>query len=72
MLETDDPKAYGYNVWDGPALSDYIKKTFGVRLCVRQCQRLFHNLGFSLVRPQTFPSKDKDGLDEERKAFKKN
>ena len=72
VLETDDPKAYGYNVWDGPALSDYIKKTFGVRLCVRQCQRLFHNLGFSLVRPQTFPSKDKDGLDEERKAFKKN
>lgn len=72
VLEEDNPKAYGYNVWDGPALSDYIKKTYGVTLCVRQCQRMFHDFGFSLVRPQTFPSKDKDGLDEERDDFKKN
>ncbi len=71
VLEEDNPKAYGYNVWDGPALSDYIKKTFDAELCVRQCQRLFHSLGFSLVRPQTFPSKNKAGLDAERDAFKK-
>lgn len=71
VLEEDNPRAYGYNVWDGPALSDYIRKTYDVELCVRQCQRLFHNLGFSLVRPQTFPSKEKNGLGEERKSFKK-
>ena len=72
VLEEDNPRAYGYNVWDGPALSDYIRKTYDVELCVRQCQRLFHNLGFSLVRPQTFPSKEKNELEEERKSFKKN
>lgn len=72
VLEEDNPKAYGYYVWDGPSLSDYIKKTYGVGLCVRQCQRMFHNFGLSLVRPQTFPSKEKEGLEEERTAFKKN
>ncbi len=72
VLEEDNPKAYGYNVWDGPALSDYIKKTYSVNLCVRQCQRMFHDLGFSLVRPQTFPSKNKGGFAEDRDSFKKN
>jgi len=72
VLEEDNPKKYGFNVWDGPALSAYISREYGVFLCVRQCQRMFHSLGFSLVRPQTFPSKTKKGLEEEREAFKKN
>ena len=50
ILEEDDPKKYGCNVWDGPSL-------YAVKLSVRQCQRLLHSLGFSLVRPKTFPSK---------------
>lgn len=69
-LEEDDPKKYGYNVWDGPSLSAYIENTYGVKLCVRQCQRLFHNLGFSLVRPQTYPSKGEKNTPE-RDAYKK-
>ena len=71
VLEEDNPKKYGYKVWDGLSLSSYIKKTYDVELCVRQCQRLFHKLGFSLVRPQTFPSKDKNELEDEREEFKK-
>lgn len=51
------PSEYGYNVWNGPSLSDYISREYGVSLCVRQCQRLLHELGFALIRPQTFPSK---------------
>ena len=39
VLEEDDPRKYGYNVWDGPSLSAYIEKTYMVKLCVRQCQR---------------------------------
>ena len=58
VLEEDNPKEYGYNVWDGPSLSAFIEETYGVKLCVRQCQRLLHSLGFSLVRPQTFPGKE--------------
>lgn len=70
VLEEDDPRKYGYYVWDGRSLSDYIQKTFSVSLGIRQCQRLLHQLGFSLVRPQTFPGKNEDNKDV-RNAFKK-
>jgi transposase len=66
----DDPTKSGYLRWDGKALSDYIEKTFQVTLGVRQCQRLFHKLGFGRIRPQTFPALE-EGQDEARKAFKK-
>ncbi len=71
VLEEDAPKKYGYNVWDGPSLSDYIAREYGVSLSVRQCQRMFHEPGFSLIRPQIFPSKGRDSLNEDREAFKK-
>lgn len=68
---SSEPSGYGYNVWDGPSLSDHISKEYGVVLCVRQCQRLLHELGFALIRPQTFPSKgDEDS--PARENFKKN
>ena len=70
ILEEDDPKKYGQNVWDGPSLSVYIEKTYAIKLCVRQCQRLLHSLGFSLVRPQTFPSKGEQN-EQERTEYKK-
>ena len=70
VLEEDNPKKYGHNVWDGPSLSAYIGETYAVKLCVRQCQRLFHSLGFSLVRPQTFPSKGEHN-EAERTEYKK-
>ena len=66
----DDPTKSGYLRWDGKALSDYIEKTFRVTLGVRQCQRLFHKLGFARIRPQTFPALDAE-QDEERETFKK-
>ena len=70
VLEADDSKKYGHNVWDGLSLSAYIEETYAVKLCVRQCQRLFHSLGFSLVRPQTFPSKGEHN-EAERMEYKK-
>ncbi len=57
VVVTSDPNDFGYTVWDGPSLSDYIASQYDISLCVRQCQRLLHELGFSLIRPQTFPSK---------------
>jgi len=70
VLEEDNPKEYGYNVWDGPSLSAYIEKTYTVKLCIRQCQRIFHNLGFSLVQPQAFPSKGEQN-EAEHTEYKK-
>ena len=65
------PEDYGYRVWDGPSLSDFILKTYHIKMGVRQCQRLFHKLGFSLIRAQTFPSLNENN-EEERDDFKKN
>ena len=70
ILEEDDPKKYGHNVWDGPSLSAYVEKTYTVKLSVRQCQRLFHSLGFSLVRPQIFPSKGEKNEQERTEYIK--
>ena len=67
---TKSPSNYGYKVWDGPSLSSYIKKTYQIELKVGQCQRLFHKLGFSLIRPQTYPSLGEQNK-EEREDFKK-
>ncbi len=66
-----DPADYGYNVWDGPTLSNYIESKYNISYGVRQSQRLLHALGFSLIRPQTFPSKG-DETSPEREGFKKN
>lgn len=65
-----DPSECGYNVWDGPSLSDYILKKYNVTLGVRACQKLMHRLGFSLVRPQTYPSLENPD-EEKREEFKK-
>jgi transposase len=40
------------NIWDGKALAAWIEKQYGVRLGVRQCQRLFRRLGFRLRKPR--------------------
>lgn len=66
-----DPKDFGFKVWDGPSLSSYINATFGTQISVRQCQRLFHDLGYSHIRPQTYPSKGYEDT-AERDEFKKN
>ncbi|MBC7347447.1 MAG: transposase, partial [Clostridia bacterium] len=44
------PRALGYdqNLWDGKLLSHHLEVRYGVELGVRQCQRLFHELGFTL------------------------
>jgi len=56
------------NLWDGKSLSHYIKKRFGVELQVRQCQRLFKKLGFSLKRGRTVVA---GGDPKLKKTFKK-
>jgi len=73
-LERDlikSPTDFGYAepIWDGTLLSHHVEQTFGVSLGVRQCQRVFHDLGMRLLRPRTFPK----GADPKEQAkFKKN
>ena len=42
----------GVTLWDGKTLSAWIEKEYGVRLGVRQCQRLFRQVGFRLRKPR--------------------
>jgi transposase len=48
------PRDFGIstNSWDGKTLSTFIKQQFRVNLGVRQCQRLFRQLGFRLRKPR--------------------
>lgn len=48
------PADYGLaaQLWDGPLLSAFLKQKMGVTLHVRQCQRLFRQLGFRLRKPR--------------------
>lgn len=57
------------NLWDGKLLSRFIEQQFGVDLGVRQCQRLFRQLGFRLRKPRPLIAKADP---EQQAAFKKN
>jgi transposase len=64
------PRELGYNqnLWDGLLLSHHLNQKYSISLSVRQCQRLFHQLGFSLQRPRRKAS-ETDASQQE--AFKK-
>jgi transposase len=40
------------NLWDGKTLAAWIANQYGIELGVRQCQRLFRQLGFRLRKPR--------------------
>jgi uncharacterized protein YukE len=48
------PSQFGLptQMWDGSTLSEFLRREFGVKLKVRQCQRLFRQLGFQLRKPR--------------------
>jgi transposase len=48
------PVAHGLsgNLWDGKTLSAFIEQRYGISLGVRQCQRLFRQLGYRLRKPR--------------------
>lgn len=70
IIEEDEPKKYGFNVWDGSSVQAFINSRFNISYSVRSCQLLLHKLGFSLIRPQSFPSKGYEDTDK-REQFKK-
>ena len=42
----------GGNIWDGKTLSAWLEQKYHLRLGVRQCQRIFRQLGFRLRKPR--------------------
>ena len=59
----------GGNLWDGKTLAAWIAERYGIDLGVRQCQRLFRQLGFRLRKPR--PSIAQADPERQR-AHKKN
>lgn len=73
MLREDlqrSPRELGYDrsLWDRVLLAHHLDTRFGASLGVRQCQRLFHELGLSLQRPRR-QAHEADPLQQEE--FKK-
>ena len=67
----EEPEKLGYTTWGGPSLSDFIKTRYDVTYGVRASQKLMRRMGFSLIRPQIYPSLENPDT-EARESFKKN
>ncbi len=48
------PRDFGLaaTLWDGPVLCEHLRRRYGVDLGVRQCQRIFRQMGFRLRKPR--------------------
>ena len=40
------------NLWDGKTLSRWLERNYDLTLGVRQCQRIFRQLGYRLRKPR--------------------
>ena len=57
VLERDlrrDPSKFGHaaHLWDGKLLSEHLRLRYELKLGVRQCQRIFGQMGFRLRKPR--------------------
>jgi transposase len=64
------PQVFGYrqNLWDGKLLSHHLFQTYGIKIGVRQCQRLFGKMGFRRRKPRPLIAKADP---EAQKTYKK-
>lgn len=68
------PSAAGLagNLWDGKTFSAYLNRQYGIRLGVRQCQRLFRRFGFRLRKPRGLVAKADPELQQAHKKTQRN
>lgn len=66
----EGPDAFGLagRLWDGKLLSEHLRRHYGVKMGVRQCQRLFRQMGFRFRKPRPQVAQSDPGKVE---AFKK-
>jgi len=55
------------NLWDGKSLAAWIERKYAISLGVRQCQRLFRQLGFRLRKPRPLIAKADPSRQKEHK-----
>ena len=67
---TDNPLKYGYTVWEGSTIQDFIRINYCIEYSVRHCQRMCREyLNLSLIRPRRYPAKA-DLFYDQRELFK--
>ena len=54
VILRESPRAHGMtvNLWDGKTLAEWLRRNWAIELSVRQCQRLFRQLGFRQRKPR--------------------
>ena len=52
MRRAPDEFGHAAHLWDGKLLSLHLRRHYGVELGVRQCQRIFGQMGFRLRKPR--------------------
>ena len=52
LRQTPEEVGYAQTLWDGKLLAHHVAARYGLALGVRQCQRLFHQLGFRQRKPR--------------------
>lgn len=64
------PREFGLseNIWDGKLLAEHLQTRFGIDMGIRQCQRIFRQMGFRLRKPRPVIAKADP---EAQIAFKK-
>lgn len=69
------PREFGYtqNLWDGKLLSHHLKQKFNIELKIRQCQNMFHQLGFRRRKPRPVIARaDPEAQDAYKKTPRSN
>ena len=71
LRQTPRDAGLSQNLWDGKALSAWIEREYGVRLGVRQCQRMFRRLNFRLRKPRPMIGKGEPAVQQQHKKNSK-
>jgi transposase len=71
LRKTPREAGLGGTLWDGKTLAAWIEKQYGVSLGVRQCQRMFRQLGFRLRKPRPALAQANPQLQQVRKKNSK-
>jgi transposase len=68
------PESVGIDrgLWDGKGLAEFIKRLYGVKLGVRQCQYIFKSLDFRLRKPRPLIARADPEVQEAYKKTSKN
>ena len=54
VILRESPQSHGMtgNLWDGKTVAEWLRRNWAVKLSIRQCQRLFRQLGFRQRKPR--------------------